>query len=119
MIGGRPDACAPKLADDVVWHLPPFADPAELRGHEAVMQFVREGAAPFYQPGSLQIEIRQLVVRDGDALCHATLRGTTKRGLPYQNIYAFFARIETGKLVEVWELMDTVHFQNQLRARPD
>ncbi len=119
MIGGRPDACAPKLADDVVWHLPPFADPAELRGHEAVMKFVREGSAPFYQPGSLQIEIQQLVVRDGNALCHATLRGTTKRGLPYENIYAFFARIETGKLVEVWELMDTVHFQNQLRARPD
>ena len=118
MIGGRPEACAPALAQDVVWHLPPFADPAELRGFDAVMEFVRSGSAPYYDKGSLSIEIHQLLVSGGDASCRATLRGTTKRGMPYENIYAFFARIEDGKLVEVWELMDTVHFQNQLRARP-
>jgi ketosteroid isomerase-like protein len=118
MIEGRPEACAPALADDIVWHLPPFADPGLLTGHADVMEFVRVGSAPYYQPGSLRIEIHQLLVAGGNGSCRATLTGTTRRGLPYENAYAFFARIEADRLVEVWELMDTVHFQNQLRARP-
>jgi len=118
MIEGRPEACASALAADVVWNLPPFAKMEPLRGHDAVMEFVRNGSAPYYEAGSLSIEFHQILLDAGNASCQATLRATTKRGMPYENSYAFFARIAGGQLVEVWEMMDTVRFQEQLRAKP-
>ena len=118
MIEGRPERCAPALAPDVVWNLPPFARMEPLRGHDAVMEFVRNGSAPYYEAGSLTIEFHQVMLDAGNAGCRATLRATTKRGMPYENAYAFFARIVDGKLAEVWEMMDTVRFQEQLRAKP-
>jgi len=119
MIEGRPEACEPVLAEDVVWHWPPFADQPPMRGREEAMQFVRDGSRPYYQEGTLAIEFGQVMVQDGEAGCRATLRGTTKKGMPYENAYAFFARIADGKLVEVWEMMDSARFLDQMRARPE
>ena len=118
MIGGRPEACEPLLAVDVVWHWPPFANQPPMKGRAEAMQFVRDGAKPYYEEGTLSIEFGGVMVQDGQAGCRATLRGTTKHGMPYENAYAFFARIAGGKLVEVWEMMDSARFLEQLRARP-
>ncbi len=118
MIERRPERCEPRLAADVVWHWPPFAKQPPMEGREAAMEFVRNGAAPYYEEGTLSIEFGQVMVQDGQAGCRATLRGTTKRGMPYENSYAFFARIEDGLLTEVWEMMDSVRFLDQLKATP-
>ena len=116
MIEGRHDAVAPLLADDVRWHLPPFAKQPPIEGKGAVLKFLAEAPSLYSAPGSMKLEPR-IVTADGPFVsCLATLRATTKRGAPYENRYVFFARLEGERLREVWEMMDTVHFQEQLRA---
>jgi len=116
MIGGDHDAAAQRLAPDVVWHLPPFADPGVFRGREAVLAFMRNAPAAFYEDGTLRIEKHAVTWEEPFASCLATLRATTKHGQPYENRYVFFARLADGLLAEVWEMMDTVRFQEQTRA---
>ena len=56
MIAGRYDEIASKLAPEVVWHLPPFARQPPMEGREAVLRFLREASAAFYQEGSMRLE---------------------------------------------------------------
>ena len=116
MIGGRLDEVRPLLAPDVLWHLPPFAKAPPFEGVEAVMRFLEEAPAQFYAPGSMTIEPVFTSVEAGNAACLATLRATTKHGKPYENRYGFFARVRRGQLVEVWELLDTVRMQEQMKS---
>ena len=116
MIGGRHEAAAERLAPDVVWHLPPFANQEPFDGREAVLRFMREAPAAFYAPGTLRIEKHAVTFESPFASCLATLRATTRHGAPYENRYVFFARLEDGLLAEVWEMMDTARFQEQTRA---
>jgi ketosteroid isomerase-like protein len=116
MIGGHYDEAAACLADDVVWHLPPFAGESPIAGKAAVVKFMREVPALFYAPGSMRIAPVMLAVEDGRAACLAELTARTTSGAPYENRYAFFARIADGVLHEVWELLDTVRFQAQTRG---
>lgn len=116
MIEGRHDAAAELLSEEVRWHMPPFADSPPIEGKAKVTAFMKDAPKAYYQPGSMRIEPIFVSVENGNAACIAKLFATTKKGKPYENLYAFFARIRDGKLCEVWELMDTVKFQQQLRA---
>lgn len=96
-------ALAPMLADDVVWHLPPFAKRPPLQGRDAVLTFVQDAQAAYYQPGSLSLE-PTLVVADADsAAVLGTLRGRTIRGKAYENCYSFVFRIAGGRVIEAWD----------------
>jgi ketosteroid isomerase-like protein len=115
MIGGRHDEAEELLSPNVVWHLPPFADQPPFEGRAAVSKFMRQTPALFYVPESMEIDLEAVTWDDPFASCLATLTATTKHGAPYENRYVFFARIEEGLLAEVWEMMDTVRFQEQTR----
>lgn len=119
MIAGRHDQVSPVLAENVVWHLPPFAKQPPMEGRDAVLKFLHEAPAAFYEPGTMRIEPIELAAEAGFASCLATLRATTKHGMPYENRYGFFARIDDGRLVEVWELLDSAVLLEQMRARKD
>ncbi len=115
LLAGDLAALAPLLADEVVWHLPPFAKRAPVRGREAVLAFVREAQAAFYEPGTLRLE-PAMVVADGEgAAVLGTMRGRTKRGRDYENLYGFTLRLAAGRVVEAWELLDSAHFLEQIR----
>ena len=116
MIEARHDEAAGYLSDDVVWHMPPFANAPPLEGKSAVLKFLAEAPAAYYEPGSMRLEPLMINVEDGRGACLAKLYATTKKGKPYENLYTFFARLEGGTLCEVWELMDTASFQAQLRG---
>ena len=116
MIEGRHEEAEALLADDVVWNLPPFAKMAPIEGKQAVARFIREAQATYYEPGSLRLEPLLICVQAGRAACMAQLHATTRNGKPYENRYAFFARLQRGLLCEVWELLDTASLQAQLRA---
>ena len=106
---------APMLADDVVWHLPPFAKLAPLRGRDAVLAFVQQAQARYYQAGTLRLQ-PELVVADADgATVLGMLRGRSVRGKDYENLYSFALRIAGGQVVEAWELLDSAHFLAQMR----
>ena len=115
MIAGRYDEIASKLAPEVVWHLPPFARQPPMEGREAVLRFLREASAAFYQEGSMRLEPIAFMAEDGFASCLATLHATTRHGQPYENRYGFFARLHEGLLVEVWEVLDSVLLLEQTR----
>lgn len=118
MIEGRHESVAPVLAEDVVWHLPPFAKQEPMKGRDVVLKFLAEAPAAFYEPGTMSIEPIELACEGGFASCLATLRAMTKHGMPYENRYGFFGRIADGRLVEVWELLDSAILLEQMRARP-
>lgn len=103
------------LADDVVWHMPPFAKRPAIRGRDGVLAFVQEAQGTYYQPGTLSLE-PDLVVTDANAAAVlGTLRARTIHGKDYENRYSFFFRITAGKVVEAWELLDTAHLRRQMR----
>ena len=116
MVEGRHEEAEALLADDVVWNLPPFAKMAPIRGKEAVARFLREAQATHYESGSLRLEPLLICAEEDRAACLAQLRATTSKGQPYENRYAFFARLRRGLLCEGWELLDTASFQAQLRG---
>ncbi len=119
MTGGRLERVAPVLDDAVVWHLPPFAKQSPLHGRDAVLRFLEEAPKAFYEPGSIRLEPISFAVEDGFASCLATLRATTRHGQPYENRYGFFARLRDGRLVEVWELLDSVRLFEQMEKPAD
>lgn len=103
------------LEADVVWHLPPFAKRPPLRGRDAVLTFVQDAQAAYYQAGTLRLE-PEIVVADSDsAAVLGTLRGRTIRGKDYENCYNFVFRFAGGRIVEAWELLDTAHLLAQMR----
>ena len=104
------------LAPDVVWHLPPFAKRPSLRGRDAVLTFVQDAQASYYQPGTLRLEPALVVADSESAAVLGTLRGRTIRGKDYENLYSFVFRIVDGRIVEAWELLDTAHLVAQMRS---
>lgn len=104
------------LADDAVWNLPPSLKLPRLEGGDAVVEFLSTAPDTVYEPGTLRLEPIQISVEDGNAACFAKVYATTRRGKPYENVYGFFARIGNGRLQEVFELLDTVNFREQLKA---
>ncbi|HEX7409356.1 MAG TPA: nuclear transport factor 2 family protein [Candidatus Binatia bacterium] len=103
------------LADDVLWHLPPFAKRPPLQGRDAVLTFVQQAQAAYYEPGTLSLEPEMVVADSDSAAVLGTLRGRTIRGKPYENCYSFVFRIADGRVVEAWELLDTAHLLAQMR----
>jgi steroid delta-isomerase-like uncharacterized protein len=70
----------------------------------------------------LQFEIHAIVVNDGRAGVHATLRGThrgpwqgrapTGRGIEVEHM--FFFRFDGERIIDVWELLDSAQLRDQL-----
>jgi len=115
MVAGDLATVASMLAQDVVWHLPPFAKRPPVCGRDAVLSFAREAQAAYYQAGTLRLE-PALVVADADgAAVLGTLRGRTIRGKDYENLYTFGLRFAGGEVVEGWELVDSARFIEQMR----
>jgi ketosteroid isomerase-like protein len=110
----RWDDAARSLADDAVWNLPPSLGLPTLSGRDDVVAFLSSAPDTVYQPGTLRLEPIQTCVENGNAACFAKVRATTKRGKPYENVYGFFARIRDGRIVEVYELLDTASFREQI-----
>ena len=117
MVGGRQDELAAHLHPEVVWHLPPFTQLKPIAGAAAVLQFLREGAAAVYEANSLTLELELIAVCHGNASCLATIRGRLKDGRPYENRYAFFARMVAGQITEVWEILDSALLLDQLNPK--
>ncbi len=106
------------LAPDVVWHLPPFAKRPPLQGRDAVLTFVQDAQAAYYEPGTLRLEPELVVADSESAAVLGTLRGRTIRGKDYENLYSFVFRVAGGRVIEAWELLDTAHLVAQMRSTP-
>ena len=107
------------LTDDVVWHVPPFTEArfGNQIGKEAVIGFLCGAGDEFYQPGSFSIDIEVQAVEGDQAIVLGKIRATTARGTPYSNRYAFGFRFRDGRISEAWELLDSLHFESQMKSK--
>ena len=108
-------ALAAMLADDIVWHIPPFANRPPIHGRDGVLTFVQDSQHAYYQAGTLSFEPDMVVADGAAAAVLGTLRARTVHGKEYENRYSFFFRVGGGKVVEAWELLDTAHLRRQMR----
>ena len=102
------------IDEDVVWHLPPFAAAEPKRGRDAVVDFLIETPGKLYQPGSLALKPEVQALEGDRALLLGWMTGTTARGKPYHNRYAFAVRFRAGRIAEAWELLDSKLLLDQL-----
>ena len=108
------DTLAALLDDDVTWHLPPFAHAPPKRGRAAVVEFLCTAGDAFYQPGSLALTPEVSAFEGDRALLLGRITGTTLRGKPYANRYAFALRFRGDRVIEAWELLDSKELLDQL-----
>lgn len=115
MFANDADALAELLHPDVEWHVPPFVGErfGSLAGREAVLGFLCSAGDEFYQPGSSSLAVDVQAVEGDRAVVLGRIRAITAKGAPYENRYAFGFRFEDGRIREVWELLDSLHFQTQ------
>ena len=114
MLAGDREILAELIDEDVTWHLPPFAQKDPMRGRATVVEFLLKTPAKLYQPGSLAIA-PELSVFEGDrAMLLGWMTGTTARGKPYANRYAFALRFRDGRVVEAREVLDSKALFDQL-----
>jgi ketosteroid isomerase-like protein len=114
LFGGDRATLLELIDEHIVWHLPPFAAAEPKRGRDAVVDFLIKTPAKLYQPGSLKLEPELSAVEGDSALLLGWMTGTTARGKPYHNRYAFAVRVRAGRIVEAWELLDSKLFLDQL-----
>jgi ketosteroid isomerase-like protein len=115
MLAGDLDGMRARLSQDVVWHVPPSSAPrySSLEGIDTLLDFLRSAAGLYYEPGSLRME-PVLEAAEGDSCLVLTrIRARTRTGRDYENLYAFGFRLREGRVCEIWELLDTVHFRSQ------
>jgi ketosteroid isomerase-like protein len=104
------------LAEDVVWHVPPFTEArfGDVIGRDAVIEFLCGAGDEFYQAGSFSIDVEVQAVEEDRAIVLGKMHATTAKGGPYSNRYAFGFRFREGQICEAWELLDSVHFESQM-----
>ncbi|MBJ19345.1 MAG: nuclear transport factor 2 family protein [bacterium] len=104
------------LAKDVIWHVPPFSAERfpDLESREDVVDFLCGAGDAYYEPGSFSLEVEVQAVEEDRAVVLGLMRATTAKGSPYSNRYAFGFRFRDGAICEVWELLDSVHFESQM-----
>ena len=99
------------FSDDVVWHLPqsnPAIKPNPRIGHAAVMDLLSTGVW-IYKPGSLDIQLQNLVSEQSRVVAQFTLKAKLSNGKDYLNDYIMLFSIERDKINGVWEYLDTLY----------
>lgn len=109
------------LEPAVVWHVPPSTMP-EFRGPHLgiakVLALVTGAGGSLFVEGSQSIEILSLLVDGEQAAARFRMTGRTLSGLDYDNLYVFFFRLEAGRIIEVWENLDTGYFYGIFGIEP-
>jgi len=114
------DALAGLMHADVEWHVPPFASAriGPVRGREAVVRFLCSAGGELFRPGSSSIEIEIEAIEGDRAVLVGRIRAiAAKSGAAYENRYAFAFRFESGRIREVFELVDSLQLTKQLGMR--
>lgn len=122
---GNMDIIDELVSDDFVLHESFPLLPEETRGRDGLKEHV-EVARSAFSDASYTME--HMVAEDDFVAAHYTLRGTHDGPIPgldlaptgeeFEIIGMEFDRIEDGKLVETWYLLDTLGFLQQVGALP-
>ncbi|PRB77526.1 nuclear transport factor 2 family protein [Pseudomonas sp. MYb185] len=107
-VAGRNDTpITDYFAADIQWHLPPahpFGGP--FTGIPAVLEMMGKGSHLF-RFDTIAIELHALIAEQDDVVAHFRLTARTPDDRDYRNEYLFRFQCRDGKIIAVWEFLDT------------
>ena len=107
-ISGRNDTPITDYFDaDITWHLPPahpFGGP--FVGIPAVLEMMGRGSH-FFRFDTIVIELHALIAEGDEVVAHFRLSARTPDERDYRNEYLFRFQCRDGRIIAVWEFMDT------------
>jgi predicted ester cyclase len=117
--GGDTDAVPVFLTEDVIDHNLVFGTE---RGHEETTALGWQVLAA----ADVDIDFRNVVATDETVAVRATVTGTHQEslidlaptGVAFEIAYAWFCRIDDGRIAEIWSLPDGLGLMQQLGAIP-
>lgn len=112
---GRREEMRQYLAEDAVRVFPRpglRADP-ETRGRDNIIGNVPHTA--IYQPGSMRMEVENILADGPFVAVQFVLRATTARGDAYENFYLHVFECREGKITRYYEYLDTLYGMRMLR----
>lgn len=118
--GGDVDGVGTFVTDGVVDHDPVFGDAS---AHEAVTAAGWSALAA----ATVEIDVEDVVATEDRVAVRGTVTGTdcgslvdpASSGESFEIAYAWFCRIEDGKIAEIWSLPDGLGLVQQLGAVPE
>lgn len=105
---GNPSLWLERMSDDVVFSIignTKFS--GVFRGKQELIEKAMGPMQQLLVPGSVALEIKNLIADDAHVVMEARGRAKTKAGPEHNNTYAMIFRIANGKIVEVREYLDT------------
>ena len=114
MASNDTDAMESCFATDACWHFPqsfhgrPHQEP---RSATAIVALLTGATDAFYDPATIRSTPQFVVVDEHCAAYQFRMACTAANGKPYDNQYVFSFRFEDGLIVEGWEHLDSLYFE--------
>jgi len=101
---------------DAVWHIPGDGTLAgDYVGPDAIFgDFYTKAVARFDPATPAQLTLRSIIADGPMAVAQWRTTGRTVTGADYDNSYCVVFEVRDGKIAEVWEYLDTAHFEQAL-----
>lgn len=101
---------APFFHPEAVWHIPQSSPSvSDCVGRAQVLQLFSGVVSDYYQPDTMSFEYHHFTAEDDRVSMLFTLSAITAKGDDYRNLYHSLFRILDGKIIEVWESLDTAY----------
>lgn len=118
---GDREALGATLADDVVWHIPPYyvrlRGECDARGRADLVRLFLDHSADFYQPRTVRLQRIFLIADEQFGAIQFINRCKTVTNVDYDNLYVFAFRFDAGRIAEGWEHLDSAWFNHIIHGR--
>jgi uncharacterized protein (TIGR02246 family) len=107
---GDIEALRAVFAEDASWRLAgtlPIS--GTWRGRDAILDGFLALALRYYEPGSVRLEITNIVAEDNQVVVEWTSRARNRAGEPYENFCIAVFTVRAGRIEAVREYMDTLY----------
>jgi ketosteroid isomerase-like protein len=107
---GDPSDLAADFTDDFCWVMPASVPRAGAhQGVDEVLEFLRGGLGLF-EHGTVRTELVSMIGEDDYIAARIRCTGRSAKGRDYDNQYHILFRVRDGKISELWDFQDTLHF---------
>jgi uncharacterized protein len=114
---GDADALRESFADDATWWLGgELPVSGTWSGRAQILGDFLGRARAAFEPGSITIDVTNLLAEGEQVALEWTTRGRTAAGADYENAYAGIFIVRDGRIQAVREYTDTLHAQRVLFA---
>ncbi len=114
---GNIEAVTAAFTDDVTWWLPgSLPVSGTFKGKKAVLEDFFGKAFPYFEPGTLSIQVQSAIAEDNAVAVEWIVKAKTAKGRVYENYYHIRFDLRDGKIHAVREYVDTLYAKEVLFA---